>query len=506
MAAAGDPGRVDGSVADVTHELYRQYGRQIYAYCLHHLRSREEAEDAVQTTFLNAFRGLQRGTVARSEQAWLYKIAQNVCFARRASSGRRLRLEAPNDFEILQETVPSQSSTGSSLELMGLDEALEKMPENQRRAILLREWQGLSYREIAEQLGLSQGAVEMLIFRARRSLATALEQPAADERKTGKAKSGWSFGSLIAAMKSLFSGAAVVKMAAVAVSAAVVSTSTAHSIVHRLMRDISSAHLSAVAHPTAAATPQGATLPSPAPRRQQLAQLAAWTPAGVVHHPLAAPSTTPEEASEGQPVVVQDPVVPAAGDATTTGAATPADATVTAGATSPAPAQSAASTSAAAQPAAASANATTAVASTPPRAGMPAARPAPLPSSTATLPGSSTGSRPGSAQQAPLPSSGATLPGGSGAQDSTAQNDTSTAGDGGSGATAQAAGGGSGGHKHGRDTGGGTSQTGSGRGTQNGGHGHGAGGGDSSTGGGASSGSSDPSDGSTTTTTTTTDP
>lgn len=223
------------SVADATHELYRQYGKQIYAYCLHQLRNREEAEDAVQTTFLNAFRGLQRGTTTRFEQAWLYKIAQNVCIARRSSSGRRLKLEAPDDFEILQEVVPSGASggDGDTLELMGLDSALDSMPENQRRAILLREWQGLSYREIATELGLTQGAVEMLIFRARRTLATALEQPEAAERKRGRAKTGFSFGSLIAAMKSLFSGGAALKMAAVAVSAAVVGTNAVHTVVHQ---------------------------------------------------------------------------------------------------------------------------------------------------------------------------------------------------------------------------------------------------------------------------------
>ena len=206
MAATEDAGRVADSVASATHDLYQQYGKQIYAYCLHQLRSREEAEDAVQTTFLNAFRGLQRGTTTRFEQAWLYKIAANVCIARRSSSGRRLRLEAPDDFEMLEEIVPSGSaSAGDTLELMGLDEALEQMPENQRRAILLREWQGLSYREIAAELELSQGAVEMLIFRARRTLASALEEPAVPKRRVGKAKTGFSFGSLLAALKGLFS-------------------------------------------------------------------------------------------------------------------------------------------------------------------------------------------------------------------------------------------------------------------------------------------------------------
>ncbi len=175
MAAAAN------SVADATHDLYRRYRQQIYAYCLYQLRSREEAEDALQTTFLNAFRGLQRGTTMRFEQAWLYKIAQNVCIARRSSAGRRLRLEAPDDLEVLQEVVPATGyGDAATLELMGLDAALDSMPDRQRRVILLREWQGLSYREIALELNLSHGAVEMLIFRARRTLASALERPPAE--------------------------------------------------------------------------------------------------------------------------------------------------------------------------------------------------------------------------------------------------------------------------------------------------------------------------------------
>jgi RNA polymerase sigma factor (sigma-70 family) len=281
VAAAGDAGRAGDSVANATHDLYRQYGKQIYAYCLHQLHSREEAEDAVQTTFLNAFRGLQRGTTTRFEQAWLYKIAQNVCIARRSSSGRRLRLEAPDDFEILEEIVPSGSaSAGDTLELMGLDDALEQMPENQRRAILLREWQGLSYREIAAQLDLSQGAVEMLIFRARKTLALALEEPAAAKRTSrGKAKTGFSFGSLIAAMKGLFSTGAALKMAAVAVSAAVVSTNAVHTVVHHAIthRHARAAAVSQTVAPARGTTAVGTTASM---------QLVSWR----THRTVAAPA------------------------------------------------------------------------------------------------------------------------------------------------------------------------------------------------------------------------
>ena len=114
----------------------------------------------------------------------MFKIAENVCLSRRRSSWRRGRIESPNDFEVLEEVIPGPSRQRD--ELIGIEDALASMPENQRRAILLREWQGLSYREIVEELGLTQAAVETLIFRARRSLAQGLEQP--DSVKTPKRK------------------------------------------------------------------------------------------------------------------------------------------------------------------------------------------------------------------------------------------------------------------------------------------------------------------------------
>ena len=85
--------------AQTTQDLYERYGRQIYAFCLQRLRNPEEAEDAAQTTFLNALRGLERGASVDFESAWLYKIAHNVCLSRQMSSSRRLRIEAPDDFD-----------------------------------------------------------------------------------------------------------------------------------------------------------------------------------------------------------------------------------------------------------------------------------------------------------------------------------------------------------------------------------------------------------------------
>ena len=133
--------------ADATRDLYERYARQIYTYCLHQLGNKEEAEDAMQSTFLNAFRGFKRGVDPEFESAWLYKIAQNVCLTRQRSSSRRRKVESPGDLDSMQDVLPSH--TADSDELIGLPEALEGMPPQQRRALLLREWQGLSYKEIA---------------------------------------------------------------------------------------------------------------------------------------------------------------------------------------------------------------------------------------------------------------------------------------------------------------------------------------------------------------------
>jgi RNA polymerase sigma factor (sigma-70 family) len=172
--------------SDATHRLYRDYGRQIHAYCAHKLRSREEAEDAVQTIFMNALRALQAGTIPQHAEAWLFRIAHNECLNRRTSAVRRLRVESPNDLQVLEGSIAAPEG-GDRFELLSLEEALDRMPRNQRRAIVLREWQGLSYREIAEELCVTQTAVEMLIFRARRGLAAALEPETAQDCRVGTA-------------------------------------------------------------------------------------------------------------------------------------------------------------------------------------------------------------------------------------------------------------------------------------------------------------------------------
>jgi RNA polymerase sigma factor (sigma-70 family) len=204
--------------ADATQDLYERYSGQIFGYCVNQLGSRDEAEDALQSTFLNAHRALQRGVTPEAEVAWLFTIAHNVCLTRRRSTRRRGRVESPSDLAAVQDMLPAPSREAPD-DLIGLPDALAHMPDNQRRAILLREWQGLSYREISDELNLSQSAVETLIFRARRTLASKLESERQQPSRLARARKAFDIGALLAALKGLLEGGAAVKVATVAVAA-----------------------------------------------------------------------------------------------------------------------------------------------------------------------------------------------------------------------------------------------------------------------------------------------
>ena len=306
MAAVPSIGRADRGVApeaELTQALYQRHATKIFRYCQHQLGSREEAEDAVQSTFLNAFRGIKRGIVPENESAWLFAIAQNVCLSRRRSTWRRGRIESPTDFDVVQELAPAPSRLAD--ELLGLQDVLEQMPESQRRAILLREWQGLSYREIGEELQLSQTAVETLIFRARRSLATGLEQPPVPARKRRIAR-GADLGNLVTGLKSLFlgGGAAAAKVAAVV---AVVSTGTvavASPAKHHVRPPAPPAPAPARAVPV---IPALTVVPHPA-RAGRAPQPAARVPAPVVQHAtLTAPTVADPVVDAVPPPVSVDP-------------------------------------------------------------------------------------------------------------------------------------------------------------------------------------------------------
>ena len=150
-------------------ELYRAHAAEVYRYVYAVLGNRADAEDVTQTTFVNALRALERGEQPRKPANWLITIAHNLIRQRfRQQQSRPRQVELDRDLPTLE-----ADDEGPSIE--DLVRALQRIPETQREALVLREMEGRSYKEISAILDVSETALESLIFRARRSLAEELE-------------------------------------------------------------------------------------------------------------------------------------------------------------------------------------------------------------------------------------------------------------------------------------------------------------------------------------------
>jgi RNA polymerase sigma factor (sigma-70 family) len=289
--------------------LYERYARQLQRFCRAQLSSQEEAEDAVQHTFLNAYRSLRKGTRPQAEAAWMFAIAANVCRERRRSAWRRSRIEVVSDDGLVGDRAAPEHSHE---ELTGVADALAELTPNQRRAILMREWQGLSYREIADELSLSEGAVETLLFRARRSLASKLD------RSRGRVWGLSNLGSALAWAKTLLGGtAAQVAAATLVVTAGVTAASPVQ--LHRSTQAVAPKHARTVSAPAArsvkavtrARTQATARATAHAARPEPAAAVAPAkaTPAKPVAAPVTA--TQPAPSPSPTPPVADTPAPPA---------------------------------------------------------------------------------------------------------------------------------------------------------------------------------------------------
>jgi len=134
------------------------------------LRNRAEAEDAVQQTFLSAYTSLLNGNQPRHPAAWLATIARNECRARIEDGMRRPLGDAEPE-----STLPDPvAAAAARADLDALWQAIGELPRRQRKALLLREFSGLTYEELAVALAVSPPTVESLLFRARRELRARL--------------------------------------------------------------------------------------------------------------------------------------------------------------------------------------------------------------------------------------------------------------------------------------------------------------------------------------------
>jgi RNA polymerase sigma-70 factor (ECF subfamily) len=165
--------------------LVTDHQRMVYQLGLHLLGDSQEALDLSQEVFLRVFRTLRQFRGQSTLRTWIYRIVINQASNRQRWWRRRKKAQqVPLDEQVAQNTHLAETrnlATPDRLlqqrETAGrVWDALDKLPFDQRTAIVLREIHGLSYEEIAESLGVAVGTVKSRLARARTTLRSTLER------------------------------------------------------------------------------------------------------------------------------------------------------------------------------------------------------------------------------------------------------------------------------------------------------------------------------------------
>src|ERR1041384_7422605 len=156
-------------------EIYDRYSARIYNFTYRFLRNSEAAEDATQEVFVKMLKHANQFNGEAKLSTWLFSIAANWCrdYLRKGDN-------KPKDSDDVLVMLPAAATDSPHHRLeqrenqLRIQKALEMLTPDQREAILLSRYQGLSYAEIAQISGCSQGAVKTRVFRAMETLKKAL--------------------------------------------------------------------------------------------------------------------------------------------------------------------------------------------------------------------------------------------------------------------------------------------------------------------------------------------
>lgn len=163
--------RMDDRMDEMVFErLVCQYQKTLLRMCYLHLRDKDLAEDAVQETFIKAYRSMQSFRGDSSEKTWLMKIAMNVC-----CDIHRSHWFKQIDFRYTPDMLP-QAVEPFEQEEETLVAQIMQLPLKLREVILLYYYQNMSVMDIADSLGISQSSVSGRLKRAREKLRVLLER------------------------------------------------------------------------------------------------------------------------------------------------------------------------------------------------------------------------------------------------------------------------------------------------------------------------------------------
>ena len=172
-----------GNAADSAFKvLYDRYWARIYGVALGFVKNRDDATDVAQQTFVRAHRSLHRFKGEAAFYTWLYRIAVNCCkdWTLQAHQKRCSRMdnlwwsERAVDDALFGSDVRTDASVERRETRDVLAHAISELPAEFKTALVMREIDGMTYRQIGDALGCTEGTVKSRIFRARRLLRKAL--------------------------------------------------------------------------------------------------------------------------------------------------------------------------------------------------------------------------------------------------------------------------------------------------------------------------------------------
>jgi RNA polymerase sigma-70 factor, ECF subfamily len=164
QAQAGDARAFDALVS--------KYRARIMQLILRYARNEADAEDLVQDTFFKAYRGLLNFRGDASFYSWLHRIAINAAmtaFHVHARNAHVVSMEGSCSEQIEESATPENLAVTDEI-LAAIGSAVDALCEDQRRAIVLREVDGLSYQQVAGAMSCPVGTVRSRVFRAREAI------------------------------------------------------------------------------------------------------------------------------------------------------------------------------------------------------------------------------------------------------------------------------------------------------------------------------------------------
>lgn len=144
--------------------LYDAYVKHIYDFVYYKTHHKETAEDIVSHVFIKAMRGIEKIDPAKSFKSWIYRIAQNTVIDHYRS--RKQHTDIDDAWDIHDESIDIEHDVDTKEKLAKVKKIIETLPQPQRDIVIMRVWQDLSYKEIAEIVGKSERNCMVIYSRA----------------------------------------------------------------------------------------------------------------------------------------------------------------------------------------------------------------------------------------------------------------------------------------------------------------------------------------------------